>query len=142
MRHRHSDGKPTLVSALSGADNVSGARIHRWSTRAPSALAFRKIGALYILIVIIGIFSLWAPSTFPKWATVQQVCDTDSILALAALSPIVPLSAGLFDLSIPYTMTLSGVVVADLVAKSTPLWLAVVVAMLVSLRSESLTPRS
>ena len=133
MRHWHSDGKATLVSALSGADNVSGARIHRWSTRARSALAFRKIGALYILIVIIGIFSWWAPSTFPRWATVQQVCNTNSLVALAALSAIVPLSAGLFDISIPYTMTLSGVVLADLVAHSTPLWLAVVVAMLVSL---------
>jgi ribose transport system permease protein len=89
---------------------------HRGRWRFAEALSFRKIGAVYILIVIIIIFSFWAPTTFPRWATAQQILDGNSILALAALALVVPLSAGVFDLSTAYTISLTGVIVAQLVA--------------------------
>jgi ribose transport system permease protein len=79
---------------------------------------FRKIGGIYVLIAICGIFSLWAPSTFPHWATAQQVLNGNSINALFALTLIIPLSAGVFDLSGAYTMSLTGVVVSYLIVNT------------------------
>ena len=61
-----------------------------------------------MLIVICIVFSIWAPQTFPQRATVKQVLDNNAITALAALALIVPLSAGVFDLSFAYVMSLSG----------------------------------
>jgi ribose transport system permease protein len=91
-----------------------------------SSLSPRRIGAVYVLIAICIVFSIWAPQTFPRMATVKQVLDNNSITALAALALIVPLSAGVFDLSFAYVMSLSGVTAAHfVVANNMNLLLAV-----------------
>ena len=87
-----------------------------WRTNLASSLSPRNIGAVYVLIVICIVFAIWAPHTFPQLATVKQVLDNNSITALAALALIVPLSAGVFDLSFAYVMSLSGVTAAHFVA--------------------------
>jgi len=79
------------------------------------AFSFRKVGAVYVLVIISIIFSFWAPSLFPHWATVLQIVNSNAIGALAALTLIFPLSSGVFDLSQAYTMSLTCVVVAVLV---------------------------
>jgi ribose transport system permease protein len=84
----------------------------RWLT----ALSARNIGAVYVLILICVVFSLWVPDTFPTIATVKQVLDSNAITLMAALALIVPLSARTFDLSFAYTMSLSGCTAAHFVA--------------------------
>jgi ribose transport system permease protein len=97
-------------------------------------LSVKKIGAVYVLIAISVVFSFVAPSTFPHWATVQQVLDGNSILALAAMALIVPLSAGVFDLSTAYTFSMTGVVTAYLMVHSGfSLLPAILVAMLAAI---------
>jgi ribose transport system permease protein len=80
-----------------------------------SALSIRNIGAVYVLIVICIVFSVWAPQTFPHLATVTQILDNNAITGLAALALIVPLSTRTFDLSFAYVMSLSGVTAAHFV---------------------------
>jgi len=102
-----------------------------------SALALispKRVSALYVLAVIIVVFSIWAPDTFPQAATVKQVLNGNAIIGLAALALAVPLAARCFDLSFAYTMSLSGVTAAYFVANqgwSVPA--AVVAALVVSL---------
>jgi ribose transport system permease protein len=88
----------------------------RWRSDLAAGLSPRNIGAVYVLIVICIVFSIWAPSTFPQGATVKQVLDNNAITAMAALALIVPLSARVFDLSFAYVMSLSGVTAAHFVA--------------------------
>jgi ribose transport system permease protein len=83
----------------------------RWT----KALSFKNIGAIYTFIVLIIIFSFWAPKTFPTYTTVAQVLNENSITGLMALSLIIPLSAGVFDLSIGYSLGLCNVLVAHLI---------------------------
>jgi ribose transport system permease protein len=79
------------------------------------------------------LFSIWVPETFPEWDTARQILNNNSIAAMAALSLVVPLSAGVFDISVPYVMTLTGVWCAWMIVnQDAPLWLAIVVAMLVA----------
>lgn len=80
-----------------------------------SLLSIRNIGAVYVLLVICVVFSIWAPQTFPHLATVTQVADNNAVTALAALALIVPLSTRTFDLSFAYIMSLSGVTAAHFV---------------------------
>jgi ribose transport system permease protein len=83
-----------------------------------------------VLIIISIVFSFWAPSLFPRWATVLEIVNGNAIGALAALCLIFPLSAGVFDLSEAYTMSLTGVVVAYFVVDhNVPFWIAILVAM-------------
>ena len=87
-----------------------------WRSNLADSLSPRNIGAVYVLIVICIVFSIWAPQTFPRPATIKQVLDGTAITALAALALIVPLSARVFDLSFAYVMSLSGVTAAHFVA--------------------------
>lgn len=103
------------------------------SKRILSALAFDKIGAVYVWLAIIVVFSIWVPDTFPNSATAKQILNTNAITGLAALAIIVPLCARVFDLSFAYVMTLTGVVAAKLVTHGTPLGLALLVALLVGI---------
>jgi ribose transport system permease protein len=94
----------------------------------------KRVSALYVLAIIIVVFSFWAPDTFPQMATVQQVLNSNAIIGLAALAIVIPLSARVFDLSFAYNMSLSGVTAAHFVAnKDWPLWQAVVAALLIAL---------
>ena len=76
-----------------------------------------NIGAIYVLILEIIIFSIWAPSTFPHVATLKQVVDSNAITALAALAILIPLAARTFDLSFAYVMSLSGVAAARFIVQ-------------------------
>ena len=84
--------------------------------RLSHGLAFDRIGAVYVWLGIIVLFSLWVPETFPNLATAKQILNANAITALAALSITIPLSARVFDLSFAGVMTLTGVVVAHLIA--------------------------
>ncbi len=85
------------------------------------ALAFDRIGAIYVWLGIVVVFSIWVPSTFPTFSTVKQVLDANALTALAALAITIPLAARVFDLSFAYTMTLTGVITAHFLAVGVPL---------------------
>ncbi|MFF4799099.1 ABC transporter permease [Streptomyces sp. NPDC001351] len=80
--------------------------------RAAAALSFRNIGAVYVWLVIVVIFSVWAPDTFPTVITVKQVLNGNAVAGLVALSVVPPLAARVFDLSVAYTMSLTSVLTA------------------------------
>ena len=51
-----------------------------------SRLAFDKVGAIYVWVAIIVVFSIWVPDTFPNLTTAKQILNANAITALAALS--------------------------------------------------------
>jgi ribose/xylose/arabinose/galactoside ABC-type transport system permease subunit len=109
-------------------------RTTTWSTRLRRGLSFSSIGGIYVLLLAIVVFSIWVPDTFPHFATVRQVLNNNAISAMAGLTLVVPLAAGVFDISVPYTMTLSGVICTySIVHNDMPLVLAVVLALLAAL---------
>ena len=88
------------------------------TARLARGLAFDRIGAVYVWLGIIVLFSLWVPETFPNLATAKQILNANAITALAAMSITIPLAARVFDLSFAGVMTLTGVTVAHLIAKA------------------------
>jgi ribose transport system permease protein len=86
--------------------------------RLARGLAFDRVGAVYVWLGIIALFSLWVPETFPNLATAKQILNANAITALAAMSITIPLAARVFDLSFAGVMTLTGVTVAHLIAKA------------------------
>jgi ribose transport system permease protein len=83
-----------------------------------SWLAPRKVGAIYIWIVIIVVFGSIAHGAFLNTSTVTTVLNQYAIAGLIALSAVIPLAAGVFDLSIGYTFGLAGAVTAELLYKT------------------------
>jgi len=92
-------------------------------------MAFDKVGAVYVWIAIVIVFSVWVPETFPTLDTAKQILNTNAITGLAALAITIPLAARVFDLSFAYVMTLCGVIVAELMVGG----MALVPALLVGL---------
>src|ERR1700734_1449070 len=79
-----------------------------------SVLGFGSIGAIYVWIAIIVLFSIWIPGLFLTTNTVTQILDEYSISAIVALALVLPLSAGLYDLSVGSVMGLTGIVAGAL----------------------------
>jgi ribose transport system permease protein len=98
-----------------------------------SRLAFDKVGAVYVWLLIIAVFSIWVPETFPNLTTAKQILNANAITGLAALSVTIPLAARVFDLSFALNMTLCGVAVAHFVVDGMPLVLAVGLGVLIGL---------
>jgi ribose transport system permease protein len=87
-----------------------------WRERVTGALAFDRVGAVYVWLAIILVFTLWVPETFPNMGTAKQILNSNAITGLAALSITIPLAARVFDLSFAYIMSLTGVAVAHFIA--------------------------
>ena len=105
----------------------------RGASRLVSILAFDKIGAVYVLLAIVVVFSLWVPETFPNVTTAKQIFNANAVTGLAALSVTIPLAARVFDLSFALNMTLCGVAVAHFVVDGVPLVAAVALGVLIGL---------
>ncbi|MEU0192075.1 ABC transporter permease [Streptomyces afghaniensis] len=104
--------------------------------RAAAALSFRNIGAVYVWLVIVVLFTVWAPDTFPTTVTVKQVLNGNAVAGLVALSVVPPLAARVFDLSIAFTMSLTSVLTAHFMVSAgfgpgTAIALAMTAALLV-----------
>src|ERR1700677_776115 len=85
--------------------------VKRRVTRLVSDLNFRNIGAVYVWIALIVIFAIWKPDLFPTAPTAKTTLNEYAITGLAALSVVMPLAAGVFDLSIGSTIGFAGVFV-------------------------------
>jgi len=95
-----------------------------------SALSFSSIGAIYVWVAIIVLFSIWIPGQFLTTNTVTQILDEYSISAIVALALVLPLSAGVYDLSVGSVMGLSGIVAGALLGNT---GLPVIVVVLLAL---------
>jgi ribose transport system permease protein len=76
-----------------------------------------RFGALYVLLGIVILFSALAPDTFPTWDTAKSILNENATIAIIALALVVPLSTGVFDLSIGNVVALITVTVAWLVVE-------------------------
>jgi ribose transport system permease protein len=81
-------------------------------------LSVRNIGAIYVWIAIVILFALVAPDTFPTAQTAKAILNQYSITGIVALSLVIPLAAGFYDLSIGYTLGLSGILAAYLLQET------------------------
>src|SRR4051812_33106000 len=103
-------------------------------TELKSRLSYRNIGAVYVLLAIVIGSSIALPDTFLTDATFKQVLNSNAVTVMAALAVVIPLTAGVFDLSFAYTMSLAGVICAHFAAETNVgLVPAVVLAILAGL---------
>jgi ribose transport system permease protein len=85
-------------------------------TRFRKAIGFNNISAVYVWIVLIIVFSVWKPHQFPTYDTAVLILNGNSITGLVALGLIIPLAAGVFDLSVGYILGSSSVFLALLLS--------------------------
>ncbi|MDQ0597456.1 ribose transport system permease protein [Streptomyces canus] len=79
-------------------------------------------GLLALTTLLLLIFSLTLPRTFPTLDTVDSILSNQSIPAVLALAAMVPIVTGSFDLSIGYGLGLAHVMVMQLVVNDGWSW--------------------
>ncbi len=100
------------------------------TTRVLRVLAFRNISALYLLAVMIVVFSLWVPDTFLTTGTWRSLLSDQAITCLVAIGLVVPIAAGVIDLAIGAEVGLGAILVARLLIGNVPIPLAVCLSVL------------
>lgn len=78
------------------------------------SFGFEKFSALYIWAALILIFALWIPNLFLTTTTMQTIASSQVVTALLAISVVIPLAAGRFDLSVGATVNLAAILVVVL----------------------------
>jgi ribose transport system permease protein len=97
------------------------------ATRISSAIA--RYGVVFAALLMIVVFSVLLPDTFPTWGNAKTIVNSSAIVLVLALAATLPLRAGGFDLSIAGTMVVSAGLVAVLTSNGTP-WPVALVAVL------------
>jgi ribose transport system permease protein len=77
-------------------------------------LGLDRFSALYLGVLFIIVFGIWTPDLFLTSSTVHMIASSQAIGAIMAIAVIVPLVAGVFDLSVGAVVNLSAVIVAVL----------------------------
>jgi ribose transport system permease protein len=74
-------------------------------------LGFDRFSGLYLWAVFIIVFGIWDSSEFLTMSSVHGIASTNAVTGMVALAVLVPLAAGLYDLSVGATANLTGMLV-------------------------------
>jgi ribose transport system permease protein len=85
--------------------------------RMPAMASLSNVSLLFLWALMILIFGLLEPNTFLSVRTFRVVLAAEAVTATLALALVLPIAAGVFDLSIAGTMGLAIVLVASGMAK-------------------------
>jgi len=95
-------------------------------------LSFRNISALWVFAIIFLVFTITIPDLFLTGTTLRSILDEQALTAMLAVGLVIPLAAGVFDLSIGLMLGLGAMAVAWLLQKhgnSIPLSIVLVLGM-------------
>jgi ribose/xylose/arabinose/galactoside ABC-type transport system permease subunit len=82
----------------------------------------REIGLAVLIVVLVAVFSLRYPATYPTWENARAVLRGLAGDGVLAIGMMLLLIAGLFDLSVGSTYSLAAVVAACLMTETRFLW--------------------
>lgn len=82
------------------------------SRRLRKTLSFRNMSAIYLLVVMFVVFSLWVPSTFLTWDTWRSLLSGQAITCIVAVAAVPALASGIFDLAVGAEVGLGSILVA------------------------------
>ena len=87
-------------------------------------------GLPILTVVLIGLFSVILPDTFPTMLNLRSILGDKSIIAMLSLAAMVPMMAGRIDLTVGYGIVLWHILAISLqVQDGFPWWLAVLVVI-------------
>jgi len=78
-------------------------------TRRKLSTGFDRFSGLYLWALFIIVFGLWVPSQFLTTSTLHSVAAQQAVTGMIGLAVLIPLAAGLYDLSVGATANVSGI---------------------------------
>lgn len=105
---------------------------------APRAIDWKRLGLIFLsrygtifgLLVMIAVFSIMAPGTFPSRANLLNILSAASLTAIIASGLTYTLVVGEFDLSVGYVASFIGLIVVGFMSyQGLPIWLSIAAAL-------------
>ena len=104
-------------------------RVEEQPKRRRINLGMDRFSGLYVWAALIILFSFWVPDTFPTTDNAKIVAGDQAITAMLALGIIIPLAAGVFDLSFAAVLGVSVAIVGYMQSNGWNVWVSVVAAI-------------
>jgi len=101
-----------------------------WQVRLRRAAAFRNAAAVYLLLFMFVVFSIWIPDTFLTAGTWRSILSNQAITCLVAVGLVVPIAAGVVDLAVGTEVGLGAILVARLLVSDWPIPFAIAGSLL------------
>ena len=76
---------------------------------------FDRFSGLYLWAVFIVVFGIWVPNEFLTTSTLHGVASAQAVTGIVGLAVLIPLSAGLYDLSVGATANVTGILAVVLI---------------------------
>jgi ribose transport system permease protein len=84
------------------------------SERRKFGFGLQTCSGLYLWAMFIIVFGIWKPHLFLTSATAHSVASSQSVAAMLALALLIPLTAGVYDLSVGAVINVSAILAIDL----------------------------
>lgn len=89
-----------------------------------------RFGLPLLLLLVVVVFSVLRPGTFPTSANFQTVATSQAVLGVGAFALIVPLTTGRFDVSIGANLAVTSIATAAAMSKfNAPLGVAILIGL-------------
>jgi len=96
------------------------------------AISPRRVSAIYLAAILFAYFTYRLPDLFLEPRTWTTLLSQQSIAVIVALGVLIPVAAGVFDVSVAYTMGLTSTVMTLLIVEhNTPWGLAAVLVIVI-----------
>jgi ribose transport system permease protein len=96
-------------------------------------IGLQTCSGLYLWAAFIAIFGIWKTSLFLTSATLHSVASSQAVGAMLALAVLIPITAGLYDLSVGAVINVSTILVIELqTVHHIGMWPAMAITVLVS----------
>ena len=107
-------------------------KLHRlpWTNDRSGTSFLSRYALVFLGLILIIVFSLALPSTFPTSRTVDSILSDQSTVAMLALGQMLVISVGQYDLSVGYAVGLLELLTVGLLFKSGIDWPIVIVIVL------------
>ncbi|WP_256993483.1 ABC transporter permease [Rhodococcus sp. 06-418-5] len=122
----HEEAAAAPASPPSGGSDRASAR----TKGRTFSLGLDRFSGLYVWVAIIVLFAIWIPDTFMTQGNFRIVAGDQAITAILAIGLIVPLAAGVFDLSIAGVMGFSVAMVSYQLSQGISTPVAIVTTLL------------
>ena len=101
-----------------------------WTNDRSGTSFLSRYALVFLGLILIIVFSLALPSTFPTSRTVDSILSDQSTIAMLALGQMLVISVGQYDLSVGYAVGLLELLTVGLLFKSGIAWPIVIVIVL------------
>jgi ribose transport system permease protein len=120
----------TLVVEAEARPAATGGRLTFGNVKRQLGLIAYRWGLLGAWVIVIVVFSVLRPETFPTSANFSTVFGSQAVLLMLSLALLIPLTVGEYDLSVAGSLGIALILTEYLsVQHGWPLWVAVVAAL-------------